>query len=757
MKKSLIFLVLIALVFSALPVLADTNAKKHVLLLNAYSKGYAWTDNIVKGVEDVLLSQDNIILTIEYMDTKVNNTQTYYQMLSYLYETKYANRSFDAIISSDDDALKFLKKYREQLFPKVPVIFCGVNNFTKDKVEGFSLYTGVNEAADFPTTLSLMLKLHPNTKKIYVINDQLTTAGFLKKEFLKAAKSYDEFVQFIFLEDTSMADLRAEVSTLSQDSLIFYLSFFKDNTGKTFTPGEAIPLISEASSVPFYGSVDYMLDQGIVGGMLKSSYFQGETAANQALKVLGGQNISSIPVVLKSPNQYMFDYHKLMEWGIDKNKLPKESRIINEPETLYYKYKQLIWTITAIVTILVIFIIVLLFNIKKRIRAQKGLQTIINATASIVDYQSLDNFRDQLVDQLTQLLPVKKQMVLFNHNTPEDDTSELCFPDPVSQTDETGMNKMPKKASQMVLDSLKTEKCSVNKKNGIAFFKSRYLPGNLIYLKGKKGMDDLDRDLLEIFTNNVTMSIDNIEKHKIEEALEMAKQIQMSMLPGNFEAFSTQHNIDLHAFLSPAKEVGGDLYDFFAVDKEHLCFVVGDVSGKGIPAALFMAMSKSLIRSAAEGNTNPDQIITKANNILSRDNEQGMFVTVFLGIYNLTTRELSYTSAGHNPPYIVTASGSIQQITPKPGFVLGGFEGTPYISEKIQINKGDGLYIYSDGVTEAMSKINEEYGESRLEKTLAANARASAAQLNAQVQKDLNLFVDGAPQSDDITMLFIRV
>ena len=194
-----------------------------------------------------------------------------------------------------------------------------------------------------------------------------------------------------------------------------------------------------------------------------------------------------------------------------------------------------------------------------------------------------------------------------------------------------------------------------------------------------------------------------------------------------------------------------------SIDNDHLGVVVADVSGKGIPAALFMAMSKSLIRSAAEDNTHSDQIIIKANNILSRDNEQGMFVTVFLGIYNMTTRELSYTSAGHNPPYLVTASGDIQQITPKPGFVLGGFEGTPYVSEKIQLNKGDGLYVYSDGVTEAMSETNEEYGESRLESALKKNAMTRAEELNRGVLVDLKQFVGSAQQSDDITMLFVRV
>lgn len=754
---SVLFITLLLVTSPAQSSTTTSSPKKHVLLLNSYSKGYAWTDNIVKGVEDVLLKRDDVILTVEYMDTKVNNSEVYYQMLSYLYQTKYSNRTFDLIISSDDDAFTFLRLNREELFPKVPVVFCGVNNFTQAKAQDFSLYTGVNEAADFATTLSLMFQLHPNSKNVYVINDQLTTASFLKKEFLTAAEKHKDAHEFIFLEDISMENLLTEVSILSKGSIVFYLSFFKDNTGKTFTPLEAIPLISKAASVPTYGAVDYMLDQGIVGGMLKSSYFQGDTAANLAVKVLNGQDISNLPVILKSPNHYMFDYNQLIHWNINPKQIPEDSIIINEPESTYYKYKKLIWTVTCVLTALVVFIVVLLFNIRKRKRAQKGLQTIITATSSIVDYQSLDNFRNQLVEQLSELLPVKKQMFLFNHDNTNGNDDEILFPSPVSKSDEAGMSTMPKKATQMILESLKQEKCSVSKKNGVAFFKSRYLPGNLMYLKGHKGMDDLDRDLLEIFVNNVTMSIDNIEKHKIEKSLEMAKQIQMSMLPGHFDEFSTQHEVDLHAFLTPAKEVGGDLYDFFAIDKDHLCFVVGDVSGKGIPAALFMAMAKSLIRSAAEGNTNPDQIITKANRGLSRDNDQFMFVTVFLGIYDKNTRELRYTSGGHNPPYIVKSSGEIQKITPHPGIVLGAFEESEYITESIQLNKGDGLYVYSDGVTEAMNNTLELYEEPRLEKALEKTAHSKAKELNNQIILDLEKFVDGAPPSDDITMLFVRV
>lgn len=757
MKKISYALCVLFFLTCLFPAIAAAAGKKHVLLLNSYSKGYAWTDNVVRGVENQFKDHNDLVLKIEYMDTKVSNSEYYYLLLKELFATRYSGKKLDLIISSDDDALKFLRKYRDDLFPGVPVVFCGVNNFTQKKVEGFSQYTGVNEEADFQTNLSLMFKLHPKTKKIYVINDQMTTAEFLKKEFMAAAQSYEEFMEFIFLDDIAMADLVKEVTHLPKDSLVFYLSFFKDKKGKTFTPQEVLPLIAKASSVPIYGAVDYMLGQGIVGGMLKSSYFQGETAANLALEILGGRPVSSIPVVLKSPNQYMFDYNQFKAWSIAKKDLPENSLIINEPETLYYKYKKLIWTVTGVLLALIGFIVILLFNIKKRIRAQKGLQTIISSTSTIVDYKSLDNFRHELADHLTKLLPVSKDLLLFNHIPHEDGSPDLDFPSPVSDSDKSGFAEMPETSSRAILEALKQEKSFIQKKNGVALFKSRYLPGNLIYLKGKKGMDDLDRDLLEIFTSNLAMSIDNIEKHKIEEALETATQIQMSMLPKNFSAFSEENSIDLHAFLSPAKEVGGDLYDFFSVDKDHLCFVVGDVSGKGIPAALFMVMAKSLIRSAAENNTHPEEIIAKANNGLSRDNEQDMFVTVFLGIYNTKTRELTYTSAGHNPPFIVSENGQVKRVNPKPGLVLGPFEDVPYTSESMVLEPGDGLFVYSDGVNEAMNRVNEEYEYDRLEKVLASVPGADAKTLVNEVIIDLEKFVDGAPPSDDITILYAKV
>jgi len=756
MYKYILVSVLAILLFNTSLLFAENKKENHVLLINSYSKGYAWTDNIVQGIEDILSENTNNILKIEYMDTKVINTPGYYRLLHDLYVKKYSNKTFDIIITTDDDAFRFAKQYRDELFPNTPVVFCGVNNFSRSTADGFTKYTGVNEEADFTANLELIFSLHPETKRIFVINDRMTTAGSLKQEFDQAALPFHNKVEFVYLDDLSLIELKEKLADVPKQSVIFYLSFFKDARGQSYTPEEVLPNISQATTAPMYGAVDYMLGNGIIGGMLKSSYYQGKTAANLALEILGGVDVAKIPVVTKSPNQYMFDFDELQRHSISRKNLPPDSLIVNEPETFYYKFKKLIWTTIAIFTTLLGFIVILLFNIRKRKRAQRGLQTIITMASSIVDYQSLESFKKGLVKQLSELLPIKNNPLLLKYTT-QNETEEDRQPQSMSDRDQSIIQKLPKQAAQLIGSALNEKKCAVNHKHGVAFLKSQYLPGNVIYLEGTKGFDDLDRDLLEIFANNLTMSIENIEKHKIEKSLETAQQIQMSMLPTTFDEFSEKHTIDLHAFLIAAKEVGGDLYDFFAIDKDNLCFLVGDVSDKGVPAALFMAMAKSLIRSAAENNTCPDQILTKANNQLSQNNEQCMFVTVFLGIYNLKTQKLSYTSAGHNPPYILSKDGEVRILKPHPGLVLGAFQEAVYVTETVDLKKGESLYIYSDGVTEAMNNNLELFGEGRLEKALAKYHHETSAGMNQGVISELQDFVQNALQSDDISMLYVQL
>ena len=306
--------------------------KKRILLLNSYSHGYTWSDNTVMGIRDTFKDDQNVVINIEYMDTKMIDTKEHFELLKQLYKNKYAQYTIDVIIASDHNALQFLRKYRDELFPDVPVVFCGINNFSQEKVEGFKNYTVINAKTDFIANFELILALHPDIKTLYVINDTVTTARSLQTEFFEALKEYEDKFTIKILADLSLQNLIDRVSSLEQDSVVYYLSFFKDSTGRSLAPAEVIPYISKASPVPVYGSTDYMLGHGIVGGSLKSGYFQGKTAAEAARKILQGVRAGDIPVVMDNPSVYMFDYLQLQRFDIHISDLPKDSIVINQPK-----------------------------------------------------------------------------------------------------------------------------------------------------------------------------------------------------------------------------------------------------------------------------------------------------------------------------------------------------------------------------------------------------------------------------------------
>ncbi len=257
---------------------------------------------------------------------------------------------------------------------------------------------------------------------------------------------------------------------------------------------------------------------------------------------------------------------------------------------------------------------------------------------------------------------------------------------------------------------------------------------------------------------NLQSQIDEVtavtaEKERIGAELEVATQIQASMLPCIFPAFPEHKEFDVFASMEPAKEVGGDFYDFFLVDENHLGMVMADVSGKGVPAALFMVIAKTLIKNHAQNGESPSQVLTNVNDQLCENNDAGMFVTCWMGILDIHSGVLTYGNAGHNPPLLCRKNGQFEYIKMTPGFVLAGMEGIRYRQAEITLDKGDIIYLYTDGVTEATDIHNELYGEDRLEKVLNANRIAPLDDMLHAIKADIDLFVGEAPQFDDITML----
>ena len=249
---------------------------------------------------------------------------------------------------------------------------------------------------------------------------------------------------------------------------------------------------------------------------------------------------------------------------------------------------------------------------------------------------------------------------------------------------------------------------------------------------------------------------DSSARQRIETELNVATQIQADMLPSIFPAFPERSEFDIYAGMTPAKEVGGDFYDFFLVDEDHLALVIADVSGKGVPAALFMVIAKTLLKNAVQMGSSPKEALEKVNNQLCENNEAEMFVTVWLGVYEISTGRLTAANAGHEYPAIRRAGGQFELLQDRHGFVLAGMENARYREYQLEIGVGDTLFVYTDGVAEATDEANTLYGTDRMLAALNRNCELGPEKLLHQVKADIERFVGAAPQFDDITMLSLQ-
>ena len=245
------------------------------------------------------------------------------------------------------------------------------------------------------------------------------------------------------------------------------------------------------------------------------------------------------------------------------------------------------------------------------------------------------------------------------------------------------------------------------------------------------------------------------EKERIGAELDVATKIQASMLPCIFPAFPHRAEFDIYASMQPAKEVGGDFYDFFLIDDHTLAVVMADVSGKGVPAALFMVIAKTLIKSNAQYGKNPKEVLETVNNLLCEHNEAGMFVSAFLGYLDIPSGKFIYVNAGHNPP-LLRMDGRFHWLKVKPGFILGGMEDIFYKQYETVLHPGDELFLYTDGVTEAANKENALFSDRRLLETVNAHLNLPLREFCVSIKREIDRFAGGAEQADDITMLALR-
>ena len=253
------------------------------------------------------------------------------------------------------------------------------------------------------------------------------------------------------------------------------------------------------------------------------------------------------------------------------------------------------------------------------------------------------------------------------------------------------------------------------------------------------------------------MQKDSDQLQSLKGDLAVAHEIQQAILPRIFPPFPEETaQMDIAASMEAAKDIGGDFYDFFRIDDDRIGICIADVSGKGIPAAIFMAVSRTLIRATGIRGVSPAECITYVNHLLTKESVNCMFVTMFYGIYNIRTGEIVYCNAGHNPPYLIKASGAVEPLPMPEDVIVGAIDGMEYHETVLQLDKGDMLLMFTDGVNEAMNPQLEEYGDDRLENTLRSLAGSSCQETIDGVKKSVAAFTEGAEQSDDITIQALK-
>ncbi|MFH1057964.1 MAG: ATP-binding protein [Pseudomonadota bacterium] len=388
MLKTIPCLALAALVLLAIPAgraLAGREgaAKANVLVLHSYYSSFIWTEGLDAGIHDVLNDAKHLDIYTEYMDSKRFESPELFNDLHRLYHNKYRHTRFAAIIACDDNALRFLLDYRGGLFPGVPVVFCGVNNFPPGMLDGQTGITGKVEHVNLSKTLDVALALHPRTRRVVIIVDTTTTGQGTAALARAAVLGRPSRISFEFLDDLPMGEILGRVAGLAPDSLVVLLNFNRDRDGKVFSHQESIALLNEVCLVPIYGVWDFHLGRGIVGGAIVNGREEGAAAARMALAVMRGEDMARMPVVDEPAQDLAFDYPQLVRFGIDPASLPKGSRLLNGPQDFYALNKRLIWSLGAILAFLSLVTVVLSVAVVQRQRAQQALRQVNRALLTL--------------------------------------------------------------------------------------------------------------------------------------------------------------------------------------------------------------------------------------------------------------------------------------------------------------------------------------------------------------------------------------
>lgn len=381
---------LILVLLLAFPAWAEKE-KKNVLFLNSYQNGYAWSDDILDGARNVLQNSGMTIdIHIEYMDTKRFYREEYLEILYEYYSYKYRNYKFSAVIVSDNNALNFMLKYHDDLFTGVPVVFCGINDFRPEMLEGHHNYAGVLENPDVVGNLELARKLNPDLKKVVVISDRSVTSLAIRQQIMDAQPEFMGVLDFVYWDDMPLAEILAKARGEGRETIFLFTPFYKGAHGELYSAEEVLEILYENTPCMIYSVWEFLLGHGIVGGKLLSGNSQGRMAAKMVVDYLRSGEFPAGQVQDMVEHKFMFDYNVLEKFKVPDYRIPPGSIMINEPDYFYKLDRQVFWIIIISIVALSIILVLLLISImqrrkvENRIKSQLAFQEILMDTIPLL-------------------------------------------------------------------------------------------------------------------------------------------------------------------------------------------------------------------------------------------------------------------------------------------------------------------------------------------------------------------------------------
>ena len=393
-----------------------------ILLLHSYNKGLKWSDGISRGVEDVMQKHPQYELTTEYMDSKKIESENYITELLDLYKKKFRSRHYKAVIVADNYAYEFALKYHHELFPKTPIIFCGVENFNPKDIDAYlkQYVTGVVEYKDIGKNLELIYQLFPAIKMVYIISDDAYSSLVIKDQIIDESNNFQDKFRVVFDNQIDFETIDDKIAKLPKHSAILFTSFYRDMNDK-YVPYYKLQAFFQRSPFPVFAINHIHVGEGVIGGFMVNPYEQGMLAAKKAFDLINGKKITSVPIEIPK-GKYFFDNNVLRKFGITLSDIPNPSEVLNGVESFYEKHRKFVENAFALMPLLLLLTTILVLNIIKRISLEKELlrqnkldYVLLNNIQSAIFWKANDGIILGCNDLLCQILERDKIDIIGKH------------------------------------------------------------------------------------------------------------------------------------------------------------------------------------------------------------------------------------------------------------------------------------------------------------------------------------------------------